>query len=138
MMIQEIKTQLYQLLSEKLQMPIVDYSYNKVNVQTFPNAKLAINNIQRVAYKNCGYGIVLTISLDIFSDKLGEEELLSSEEIASEVLEQLANSNDKITYAEQTRCRILDDKSTGTVKKHMSLLYRILCMGEYEEVVDNE
>lgn len=137
-MIQEIKKQLYQLLSEKMKMPIVDYSYNKMNEQIFPNAKITTNNIQRVAYKNGGYGIVLTIALDVFSNKMGEEELLESEEKAIEALEQLAKNNSKITYAEQTRCRILDDKSTGTVKKHMALLYRIICVGECEEVENDE
>ena len=103
--------------------------------------------------KNLGYNITdngqyvenfpwLMLRLtDIFSTYAGEKEILEIVNNISNALWEFQNNNPEILYAYQKMFKILDDKSTGPVKKHGVVNYEFL-LGQglipEEEVPDDE
>lgn len=72
------------------------------------------------------------MKIDIFSNYDGEKEILEMEKEIFDKIPQLYEI-DGITYIRESDFRIMDDKSTGVVRKHGIITYTILSAGMLEE-----
>ena len=129
-MIPTIKQQFYQLLTQDLQLNVVDNPY-ATKERTFPYVMLTLQDVKRDVYNN-NYLYSIKLKIDIFSDYSGEEEILQMESAIFNKLSKLYE-NEFVTYVRQSAFRIIDDKSTGSLKKHGIITYTILCAGGMED-----
>ena len=134
-MIATIKKQFYNLLTEDLKYTVADNPY-ATKERTFPYVMLTLQNNKRDVYKN-SYLYTIKFKIDIFSSYSGEDEILQMEEEIFNKSNQLYE-NEFVTYVRQSAFRIVDDKSTGSLRKHGVITYTILCAGGIEEDVDIE
>lgn len=65
----------------------------------------------------------IDVIIDIFSIYKGEKEILNIASNLTNHIQQLKQSIPDITYIHQKDLKILDDNSTGPVKKHGVLIY---------------
>ena len=135
-MIQDIKKQIYDILTKDLKYNVMDNPYDKKATRTFPYCILNLQELTRDMFKT-GYHYNFRYTIDIFSDYEGEAEILEMEQAIFEALQKLYDNN-YVTYLRESGFRIMDDKSTGVVRKHGIITYSILCLGGIEVVNESE
>lgn len=129
-MIRKIKKQIYDILTQDLKYNVMDNPYDKNATRTFPYCILNLQDLSRDMFKT-GYHYNLRYSIDIFSDYNGEVEILQMEKEIFEALQKLYE-NEFVTYFRESGFRIMDDKSTGVMRKHGIISLTIVCMGGVE------
>ena len=134
-MLYKLKTQFYSLLKE-LGYNITDSAEYKEN---FPWLMLRTDGY--TAFRNFSTNISnITLTLDIFSTYYGEKEIIEIAEDIESHLSELRQDNPEVLYCYQKTMKILDDKSTGPVRKHGIITYEFLMgygVGFNKEVPDN-
>ena len=133
-MISQIKTQFYKILTEDLRYKVTDNPYGEEQ-KSFPYILLTLQNAYRDKRKN-SYLYTIKMKIDIFSDYNGEKEIYDMEQAIYEKSDKLLE-NDFITYVRESSFRIMDDKSTGVMRKHGIITYTIYCAGGIEENGDD-
>ena len=131
-MISEIKTLFYNILANELEYNVTDNPYNNEE-KIFPYVFLTLQDTRRAKLKN-SYLFAIKFKIDIFSSYNGEKEILDMEQAIFEKSDELYE-NEFVSYLEETGFRIIDDKSTGVVRKHGIITYTIYSTGGIE---DNE
>lgn len=125
-MISQLKTQLYQILKEDLDYNVTDNPYGE-ETKSFPYVLVTLSNAHRDKRKNT-YLFSVTLKIDIFSDYNGEKEILEMEEEIFDNIEKLYDI-ELVTYLRESGFRIIDDKSTGVLRKHGIINYTIYSTG---------
>lgn len=127
----KIKKAFYEILTQDLQFNVMDNPYN-TKERKFPYVLLTLANINRVTYKNC-FQYEYRFKVDIFSNYSGEKEIL---EMETAIFDKLGKLYDipEVTYIREPSCKIMDDKTTGPVRKHGVITYVITCLGQEEEI----
>lgn len=130
-MVSELKRKVFQALQEA-DLNITD---NRNYEEQFPWCMLRTGNIQRIKYRDVRTEIV-TLTIDIFSKYSGEEEILLLQDKISGIIEEM--EWDCLMGAALSSCLIMDDKSTGPVRKHGILNYQFVLNEGWEMVEDDE
>lgn len=120
-MLAKLKTQFYSLI-KGLGYNITDNAEYREN---FPWLMLRTNGYQSVNSFNLNVSST-TLVLDIFSTYPGEKEIIEIVENIGSHLTELKDSNPDILFCYQKTMKILDDKSTGPVRKHGVVVYEFL------------
>ena len=120
-MLSEVKTQFYSLLKE-MGYNITDNGEYRNN---FPWLMLRTNGYSSVNSFNTNVSGI-TLTLDIFSSYSGEKEIIDIVENIEPRLAELRAANPNILFCYQKTMKILDDKSTGPVRKHGVVVYEFL------------
>lgn len=128
-MISTIKTQLYDILANELKYNVMDNPYGE-ETKSFPYVLLTLQDTHRDMKKGA-YFFEIKFKIDIFSEYNGEKEILDMEQAIYEKSHKLLD-NDFVTYYRESAFRIMDDKSTGTLKKHGVITYTIYSTGGLE------
>ena len=135
MMLYKLKTQFYSLLKE-LGYNITDSAEYKEN---FPWLMLRTDGY--TVFRSFSTNISnIALTLDIFSTHCGEKEIIEIAEDIESHLSELRQNNPEILYCYQKTMKILDDKTTGPVRKHGVITYEFLMgygVGFDEEAPDN-
>lgn len=129
-MISEIKTQFYKILTEDLKYNVCD-NPNGEELKDYPYLLLTLQECKRERYKDM-YSYTTRLKIDIFSNYNGEKEILDMEEAIFNEVQKLWN-NEMITYFNENSFRIIDDKSTGIIRKHGIINYVFYCTGGIED-----
>ena len=129
-MISQLKTELYQILKEDLGYNVTDNPYGE-EMKSFPCVLLTVSNTRRDKRKNT-YLFSINFKIDIFSEYNGEKEILDMEEEIFDHIQKLYD-NEYVTYLREAGFRIIDDKSTGVLRKHGIINYTIYSAGGIEE-----
>lgn len=79
-----------------------------------------------------------SIALDVFSTHNGEQEVLNIIEHINSQLPMMMSQFPQIQFVELSKLKILDDTSTGPVRKHGVAVFRFILSGHYQEVGDDE
>lgn len=117
-MLAKLKSQFYSLIKD-LGYNVTDNAEYREN---FPWLMIRTNGYQSVNSFNLNTSNV-TLVLDIFSTYQGEKEIIEIvEDIGSHLME-LKDSNPDVLFCYQKTVKILDDKSTGPVRKHGIVVY---------------
>ena len=136
-MLEKLKTDFYGML--------VELGFNISDNRNFeegdsPWMMLRTNGYQRVQ----SFGLStskITLVLDIFSQYNGEREIIKVIDKVASNLEPFILQHPEVLYCFQKTVKILDDKTTGPVRKHGVVSYEFL-MGintpEEEEAEPNE
>ena len=125
-MISDIKTIFYDILANELKYNVTDNPYNNEE-KSFPCVFLTLQNTHRARLKDT-YIYTIKFKIDIFSDYNGEKEILDMEQAIFEKSEKLYE-NPYVSYLEENAFRIIDDKSTGVLRKHGIISYTIYSGG---------
>ena len=133
-MIQEIKKQIYDTLSNTLGYNVSDNASEK---KKYPYVRIILSNTTRDKFKNV-FQYKVKYQIDIFSDYDGEAEILQMENEIFEALIPALYENENVTYVRENSFRIIDDKSTGVVRKHGIIQYTILSTGGVIEEDESE
>lgn len=120
-MLSQLKTQFYSLIKGK-GYNITDNAEYREN---FPWLMLRTNGYQVLNSFNMKMSNA-TLVLDIFSQYSGEKEIIEIVEDIQSLLVELQNANPDILFAYQKSLKILDDKTTGPVRKHGVVVYEFL------------
>lgn len=128
-MVSQVKTQLYQILKD-LNYNVTDNPYGE-ETKSFPYVLLTLSNTRRDKRKNA-YLFSIKLKIDIFSDYNGEKEILDMEEEIFNNIDKLYE-NEFVTYVRESAFHIIDDKSTGVLRKHGIINYTIYSAGGIEE-----
>lgn len=135
-MLERLKAQFYSFLLE--------LGYNATDIgeyeENFPWLMLRTNGYQVLDSFNTRMSSA-TLVLDIFSQYPGEKEIINIVENIGSKINNLKESNPDILYCYQKTLKILDDKSTGPVRKHGVVVYEFLMgqgFAESEESNDDE
>lgn len=128
-MVSQVKTQLYQILKD-LNYNVTDNPYGE-ETKSFPYVLLTLSNTRRDKRKDA-YLFSIKFKIDIFSDYNGEKEILDMEEEIFNNIDKLYE-NEFVTYVRESAFRIIDDKSTGVLRKHGIINYTIYSAGGIEE-----
>lgn len=135
MMLYKLKTQFYSLLKE-LGYNITDSAEYKEN---FPWLMLRTDGY--TAFRSFNTNISnITLTLDIFSTYCGEKEIIEIADDIESHLSEMRQDNPEVLYCYQKTMKILDDKSTGPVRKHGIITYEFLMgygVGFDKEVPDD-
>ena len=131
-MVQKIKTDLCSLV-RGLGYNIVD---NGAYIDGFPQLMARLGAYSRNDLMDTRIDNV-SIVIDIFSKYKGEKEILGIAENITNHIQEMKNNNDKIIYISQKDLKILDDNSTGPMKKHGVLVYRFLLSSSLGQEDDN-
>lgn len=129
-MIAQLKTELYQILKEDLSYNVTDNPYGE-ETKSFPYVLLTLQDTYRDKRKDA-YFYRIKFKIDIFSDYSGEKKIFDMEQEIFENIEKLYN-NEFVTYIRESGFRIMDDKSTGVMRKHGIITYTIYSTGGIEE-----
>lgn len=127
-----LKQQLYSILSEELEYNVMDNPY-ETEERTFPYLLLTLQDTQRERQKNNSI-MKIRFKIDIFSSYSGEKEIIEMESAIYNAIQQLWD-NEYVTNIRQNAFRIIDDKSTGVVRKHGMITYTFTCGGGITEDV---
>lgn len=134
-MLYKLKTQFYSLLKE-LGYNITDSAEYKEN---FPWLMLRTDSY--TAFRSFNTNISnITLTLDIFSTYCGEKEIIEIADDIESHLSEMRQDNPEVLYCYQKTMKILDDKSTGPVRKHGIITYEFLMgygVGFDKEVPDD-
>lgn len=134
-MLYKLKTQFYSLLKE-LGYNITDSAEYKEN---FPWLMLRTDGY--TAFRSFNTNISnITLTLDIFSTYCGEKEIIEIADDIESHLSEMRQDNPEVLYCYQKTMKILDDKSTGPVRKHGIITYEFLMgygVGFDKEVPDD-
>lgn len=135
-MLANLKSQFYSLI-KGLGYNITDNAEYK---EQFPWLMLRTNGYRTMNSFNVNISSAVLV-LDIFSTYSGEKEIIEIVENIGEHLKELQDNNPDIMFAYQKTLKILDDKSTGPVRKHGIVTYEFLLgygIAPAEEVPDVE
>lgn len=132
-MLSNLKSQFYSLIKEK-GYNITDSAQYK---EQFPWLMLRTNGYQSMNSFNTEISYI-TLALDIFSQYNGEKEIIEIIKDIQSILLELQNEIPQILYAFQKSAKILDDKSTGVVRKHGVIVYEFLMGQGIEEVIPDD
>ena len=135
-MLANLKSQFYSLI-KGLGYNITDNAEYK---EQFPWLMLRTNGYRTMNSFNVNISSAVLV-LDIFSTYSGEKEIIEIVEHIGEHLKELQDNNPDIMFAYQKSLKILDDKSTGPVRKHGVVVYEFLLgygIAPAEEVPDVE
>lgn len=135
-MLAKLKSQFYSLI-KGLGYNITDNAEYK---EQFPWLMLRTNGYRTMNSFNVNISSAILV-LDIFSTYSGEKEIIEIVENIGEHLKELQDNNPDIMFAYQKSLKILDDKSTGPVRKHGVVVYEFLLgygIAPAEEVPDVE
>lgn len=135
-MLANLKSQFYSLI-KGLGYNITDNAEYK---EQFPWLMLRTNGYRTMNSFNVNISSAVLV-LDIFSNYSGEKEIIEIVENIGEHLKELQDNNSDIMFAYQKSLKILDDKSTGPVRKHGVVVYEFLLgygIAPAEEVPDVE
>ena len=135
-MLAKLKSQFYSLI-KGLGYNITDNAEYK---EQFPWLMLRTNGYRTMNSFNVNISSAVLV-LDIFSTYSGEKEIIEIVENIGEHLKELQDNNPDIMFAYQKSLKILDDKSTGPVRKHGVVVYEFLLgygIAPAEEVPDVE
>ncbi len=135
-MLAKLKSQFYSLI-KGLGYNITDNAEYK---ERFPWLMLRTNGYRTMNSFNVNISSAVLV-LDIFSTYSGEKEIIEIVENIGEHLKELQDNNPDIMFAYQKSLKILDDKSTGPVRKHGVVVYEFLLgygIAPVEEVPDVE
>ena len=135
-MLANLKSQFYSLI-KGLGYNITDNAEYK---EQFPWLMLRTNGYRTMNSFNVNISSAVLV-LDIFSTYSGEKEIIEIVENIVEHLKELQDNNPDIMFAYQKTLKILDDKSTGPVRKHGVVTYEFLLgygIAPVEEVPDVE
>ena len=135
-MLSNLKSQFYSLI-KGLGYNITDNAEYK---EQFPWLMLRTNGYRTMNSFNVNISSAVLV-LDIFSTYSGEKEIIEIVENIGEHLKELQDNNPDIMFAYQKSLKILDDKSTGPVRKHGVVVYEFLLgygIAPVEEVPDVE
>lgn len=135
-MLANLKSQFYSLI-KGLGYNITDNAEYK---EQFPWLMLRTNGYRTMNSFNVNISSAVLV-LDIFSTYSGEKEIIEIVENIGEHLKELQDNNPDIMFAYQKSLKILDDKSTGPVRKHGIVVYEFLLgygIAPVEEVPDVE
>lgn len=135
-MLANLKSQFYSLI-KGLGYNITDNAEYK---EQFPWLMLRTNGYRTMNSFNVNISSAVLV-LDIFSTYSGEKEIIEIVENIGEHLKELQDNNPDIMFAYQKSLKILDDKSTGPVRKHGVVVYEFLLgygIAPAEEVPDVE
>lgn len=135
-MLAKLKSQFYSLI-KGLGYNITDNAEYK---EQFPWLMLRTNGYRTMNSFNVNISSAVLV-LDIFSTYSGEKEIIEIVENIGEHLKELQDNNPDIMFAYQKSLKILDDKSTGPVRKHGVVVYEFLLgygIAPVEEVPDVE
>ena len=132
-MVQKIKTELCSLV-RGLGYNITD---NGAYVENFPWLMVRLTDHNRVETIDTRIDVI-TLTIDIFSKYKGEKEILDIVEDISNHIQNIRKNNIEIMFIAQKGLKILDDKSTGIVKKHGVLTYSFLLSSNQEEEVTDD
>ena len=135
-MLANLKSQFYSLI-KGLGYNITDNAEYK---EQFPWLMLRTNGYRTMNSFNVNISSAILV-LDIFSTYSGEKEIIEIVENIGEHLKELQDNNPDIMFAYQKTLKILDDKSTGPVRKHGVVTYEFLLgygIAPVEEVPDVE
>lgn len=135
-MLANLKSQFYSLI-KGLGYNITDNAEYK---EQFPWLMLRTNGYRTMNSFNVNISSAVLV-LDIFSTYSGEKEIIEIVENIGEHLKELQDNNPDIMFAYQKTLKILDDKSTGPVRKHGVVTYEFLLgygIAPAEEVPDVE
>lgn len=135
-MLANLKSQFYSLI-KGLGYNITDNAEYK---EQFPWLMLRTNGYRTMNSFNVNISSAVLV-LDIFSTYSGEKEIIEIVENIGEHLKELQDNNPDIMFAYQKTLKILDDKSTGPVRKHGVVTYEFLLgygIAPAEEVSDVE
>lgn len=127
-MLAKLKTQFFTLI-KNLGYNITDNGEYKDN---FPWLMLRTNGYQLLSSYNADTATAILV-LDIFSTYSGEKEVIEIVENINNAISNLKNENSNILFGCQKTLKILDDKSTGPVRKHGVVVYEFLLGQGYEE-----
>lgn len=127
-----LKQKLYSILSEELEYNVMDNPY-ETEERTFPYLLLTLQDTQRERQKNNNI-MKIRFKIDIFSNYSGEKEILEMESAIYNAIQQLWD-NEYVTNIRQNAFRIIDDKSTGVLRKHGMITYTFTCGGGITEDV---
>lgn len=131
-MLATIKTQFVNKIKE------LDYNVtdNGTYRENFPWLMVRTGGHQSSVGLDVRYDII-TLILDIFSTYNGEKEIIEiSENILSHLQE--LRENPHITSAIQSGMKILDDNSSGPVRKHGVVTYQFIVTSGIEEVYNED
>lgn len=135
-MLANLKSQFYSLI-KGLGYNITDNAEYK---EQFPWLMLRTNGYRTMNSFNVNISSAVLV-LDIFSTYSGEKEIIEIVENIGEHLKELQDNNPDIMFAYQKTLKILDDKSTGPLRKHGVATYEFLLgygIAPVEEVPDVE
>lgn len=135
-MLANLKSQFYSLI-KGLGYNITDNAEYK---EQFPWLMLRTNGYRTMNSFNVNISSAVLV-LDIFSTYSGEKEIIEIVENIGGHLKELQDNNPDIMFAYQKTLKILDDKSTGPVRKHGVVTYEFLLgygIAPVEEVPDVE
>lgn len=127
-MVQKIKTELCSLVRE-LGYNITD---NGAYVEQFPRLMARLGAHNRVDTIDTRIESIVMV-IDIFSKYKGEKEILDIAENITNHIQKIRQDNPEIMFIAQKDLKILDDNSTGIVKKHGVLMYQFLTTSMLEE-----
>lgn len=121
-MLEKLKTDFYGML--------VELGFNISDSRNFeigesPWMILRTNGYQRVQ----SFGVSaskITLVLDIFSQYNGEREIIKAIDKIADNLEPFILNHPEVLYCYQKTVKILDDKTTGPVRKHGVVSYEFL------------
>lgn len=126
-MINKIKDKLFEVLSSNYGNQIVDNAA-AVEEGEYPRIQIRLSTVTRDKYQGT-FQYTIRYQVHIFSDYDGEKEILNMESEIFDMLEQFYEI-DGVTYARESGFRILDDKSTGVIRKHGIISLTFYCTGE--------
>ena len=126
-MIQEVKEQIYNILTSDLGYLVVDNPQDNTN-NTFPCLLLTTSKITRDKVKNT-YQHKVSFKIDVFSTYHGEKEILEIDQQIYDTLQEKIYDNELVTYFRQTDFKVLDDNSVGVVMKHGIINYTVYLSG---------
>lgn len=126
-MINKIKDKLFEVLSGNYENQIVDNAA-AVEEGDYPRIQIRLSTVTRDKYQGT-FQYTIRYQVHIFSDYDGEKEILNMESEIFDMLEQFYEI-DGVTYARESGFRILDDKSTGVIRKHGIISLAFYCTGE--------
>ena len=132
--------QMIENLKKKIYEKIAGAGYHITDKQDyeelFPWVILRMTRMNRAqAITSIHYTVDYT--LDIFSKYSGEAEIIQMENTISQLMDKLATEDATIMGVQLKQCRILDDKSTGTVLKHGILTYEFVLASASDEEAAN-
>ena len=131
-MLKRIKERFYSLV-KGLNYNITD---NGTYSENFPWLMLRLGNATNLNTFNLRVNAV-SLTLDIFSTYNGELEIIDIVEDITAHLNDLIKEMPELLYAYQKTFKILDDKSTGPVRKHGIVVYDFLLGQSEREVPDD-
>ena len=131
-MLKRIKERFYSLV-KGLNYNITD---NGTYSENFPWLMLRLGNATNLNTFDLRVNAV-SLTLDIFSTYNGELEIIDIVEDITAHLNDLIKEMPELLYAYQKTFKILDDKSTGPVRKHGVVVYDFL-LGQCEREVQDD